>query len=78
MSPPRRFNISISYRLNRRAVRRLASPTMSPQCAFDLEADDAGAFDCADEVDLVVLTAVSYTLAANRQVVRSSCSRRVW
>ena len=38
--------------------------------ALDLEADDAGALDRDDEVDLVVLEVVGDALAGNHQVVR--------
>ena len=55
--------------------------------ALDLEADDAGALDRDDEVDLVVLEVVGDALAGNHQVVwlklfdaglGRPCARRRW
>ena len=38
--------------------------------AFDLEADEAGAFDGDDEVDLVVLEMIGYALAGYDEIIR--------
>jgi hypothetical protein len=53
------------------------SPTLAvvPDfAAFDLEADDAGAFDGDHEVDLVVLEMVSDALARHDEIVRFELS----
>ena len=42
---------------------------MPDVAALDLQADDAGTFDCDDEVDLVILEVVGDALAGNDTVV---------
>ena len=46
--------------------------------AFDLKADDAGALDRDDEVDLVVLEMIGDTLAGDDEVVGLELSIRAW